>query len=556
MIFLSPFWLATLAPFAAVVAYLLWGRRREAGVPFLDLWAGPAKVPRPRRRFAWPPVALVLAILAVLLAVLGAARPAVHDDTRGAPVTIIVDRGATMSADMRFVQSARAAREAMMQFGDSTPVQLVVVPGNSVERTDVGRWLSSVRQRSPTAVDVSAALRSIVARRLLEAAGPVVVISDRGLGTVHERLVQIMPARAVENAGIVLVAARELPRAQVMVRVGNGTAQSQAQLRVVTAGREVVQTIHLPGGDSTRDYFIDCDSLGEVVRSELRLPGGDDFGGDDAAWLVREGSRPRIEPRGPLPAELRRMIDVYASSRPPTADGPRVVVTSDLAELSPGSTGVVVAEGPDVVHAPVASVTPHPVTRDTRWKFREPVQLAVAPAGWSPVVIVGGRVAAAVRESPSRQVWVGIESDEWPRTPEYVVFWGNVFDWLGGADVRFVSHPAGRLSGAWEAIESPEGWRGNPPDTPPGFVDEPGFWPGLYRRREDGALRALNAGGVRFKTPAEADWRPGLARVLAAHVRGSARPLNTHFFLVALACAALAAAVWKRAARTAAPPAT
>lgn len=557
MIFVSSLWLVALLPFAAVVAYLLWGRRREAGVPFLVLWAGPVKVPRPRRRFAWPPVALAVAMLAILLAILGAARPAVWDAARGAPLTMIVDRGASMSAGMRYVDAASAVHEVLVRRGESTPVELIVVPGKGDEQTDVGQWWSLLRQKPPTAVDVGAALRSVVARRLVEATGSVIVISDRDLGAVHVRLVQIMPDRAVENVGIVLVAARESPRAQVMVRVRNGKAQSQGHLRIETAGRAVERTIDLPrDGDDARDYFVDFDSLGDVVKAEIRSPGRDDFGGDDTAWLVREGSRPRIEPRGLLPAELRRMIDVYASSRPPTGDGPRVVVTADAAELPPGSAGVVVATGEDVVSVSAASVTPHPVTRDTGWMFREPVRLAAAPAGWSPVVSVGGRVAVAVRESPARQVWVGIESDEWPRTLEYVVFWGNVFDWLGGAEVRFVSHPAGRLSGAWEAVESAVSGRGDSSDRMPAFRAEPGHWPGLYRRAEDGALRAVNAGDVRFATPLGGDWRPRLARVLLADARGSARPLATPIFLAALACAALAAAAWKRGVRTAVPTAT
>lgn len=556
MIFTSAVWLVALLPFAAVVAYLLWGRRREAGVPFLELWAGPVKVPRPRRRFAWPPIALALAMLAVLLAILGAARPGVWDASRGTPVTIVVDRGATMSAGLRFIESASAVHEALVQWGESTPVELLVVPGEGVKRTDVGRWLSSVRQQPPTAVDVNAAVRSAVARRLAETTGPVVVISATDLGVVLERLVQIAPDGVIENAGIVLLAARESPRAQVMVRVRNGTAPSRAQLRVTTNGREIVRTVDLPRGDDARDYFVDFDSLGEVVKAELRSSGRDDFGGDDVAWLVKEGSRPAIEPRGPLAPGLRRMIDVYGSSRPPTGDGLRVLITPDAAGLPPGSAGVVVAAGGDVVNASDPSVTPHPVTRDTGWMFRKPVRLAAAPAGWSPVVSFGGRVAVAVRESPVRQVWVGIESDEWPRTPEYVVFWGNVFDWLGGAELRFVSHPAGRLSGAWEAVESAASGRGDSSDRMPAFRAEPGHWPGLYRRAEDGALRAVNAGDVRFATPLGGDWRPGLARVLSAHARGSARPLATPVFLAALACAALATGAWTRGAQTAAPAAT
>ncbi|HZN67413.1 MAG TPA: BatA domain-containing protein, partial [Tepidisphaeraceae bacterium] len=98
MTFLSPLWLIGMFPWAAVTLYLLWGRRRQEGVPFLDLWMGPVKGPRPRRRVATPPLALALAILAMLLAVLGAAGPALTAGRGGFTVTLIVDRGSTMSA--------------------------------------------------------------------------------------------------------------------------------------------------------------------------------------------------------------------------------------------------------------------------------------------------------------------------------------------------------------------------------------------------------------------------------------------------------------------------
>src|SRR3954467_8252408 len=101
MTFAAPLWLIGLAPLAAVVLYLLWGRRRLESVPFLDLWLGPVKGPRPRRHLAAPPLALALAILAMLLAVVGAARPAVWDPRGGTPFTTVFDRGATMAAKGR-----------------------------------------------------------------------------------------------------------------------------------------------------------------------------------------------------------------------------------------------------------------------------------------------------------------------------------------------------------------------------------------------------------------------------------------------------------------------
>jgi hypothetical protein len=545
MTFASPIWLIGLLPWAAVVVYLLWGRRRQEGVPFLYLWLGPVEGPRPKRRFAAPPLALAFAILSMLLALLGAARPVMYDPLRGNHVTIVIDRGATMSAQSagraRYVEAAAALETELARLGARTPVDLVEVPGLKVERTDVSDWIGSAARLERTAVDTGAALRTTVARRLAEASGPVIVLTDQGLPADNGRLVRVPPPSVVRNAGIVLLAARETPRPQVMVRVRNGTDQATAELRVSADGREVMRAIDLPApGGATRDYFVDVEGLGDVVKAELDL--ADDFGGDDAAWLVRAGSPPRIEPRGSLPPELRRMIEVYTSSRPPASDAPRVVVVRDLAALPPGSAGVVLAAGQGAPLAPSeAGVRPHPVTRNTEWgPFESAARLADPPPGdWTPVVTVGGRPAVAVREAPARQVWVGIESDDWSRRPAYVVFWASVFDWLGGGESRFASHPVGRLEGNWRVVER-FGAGGSPPVS-----SEPGLWPGLYERVEDGARRAVNAGGVNFPATPRAAWQSRLAELARGGAGGGGTPLWPGVLVAAVACAAGAAMSWK-----------
>src|SRR5881227_1080207 len=77
MHFASPIWLALLLPlWAALAAWLLWVRRAGGtGGPFLDLWRGPVAPARTRGRVEVPPVALLALIVAVLLAVVAAARP-------------------------------------------------------------------------------------------------------------------------------------------------------------------------------------------------------------------------------------------------------------------------------------------------------------------------------------------------------------------------------------------------------------------------------------------------------------------------------------------------
>lgn len=545
MTFAAPLWLIALAPLAAVVLYLLWGRRRQEPVPFLDLWRGPVKGPRPKRQLMVPPLALWLAVMGMLLAVLSAAGPAVWNPTGAAPLTIIVDRGATMSAGNRMAEAAQAAQRQLARLPASTPVDLVIVPADVRLRIPLSGWLSGVTPLPRTAVDTTAQLNATVARGLWGSTGPVLVVTDRDVRASSDRIVRVTPATNVANAGIVLLAARQSPAAQVMVRVRSAGRSGPAQLRVSTAGRDVVREIELPPDGQTADHFIDFEALGDVVKAELQVD--DDFGADDAAWLVREGSPPRLEPRGSVPQELHRMINVYASSRPPTGESQRVIIVRDTAALAPESSGVVLAEARDQLAPPDAQVRPHPVTRDTTWTLAEPIRLAAGPGeGWTPVVTIGGRVAVAVRESPARQVWVGMASDEWPRTPQYVVFWANVFDWVGGGEVRYQSRPVGRLEGRWDAVEL-AGAHG--PTTRPGAAADLGLWPGLYRREEDGALRAVNVGEVHFPRVLEGDdWRPRLERVLDEHARGAARPLAGGVLLAAGLCVALATAFWKRSA--------
>src|SRR4051794_11029955 len=98
MSFAAPIWLVGLLPWAAVVMFLLWSRRKRVDVPFLDLWPAHGEGVRVRRRTAPPPVALALAILSMLLAIFAAGRPGVKFHRASRPVIAVFDRGYTMSA--------------------------------------------------------------------------------------------------------------------------------------------------------------------------------------------------------------------------------------------------------------------------------------------------------------------------------------------------------------------------------------------------------------------------------------------------------------------------
>src|SRR4029079_1670341 len=129
--------------------------------------------------------------LATLLALLGAAGPVVRDQLRGAPITIVLDRGATMSARgvgrPRYVEAAEALARELPRLGPLTSAELVNVPGQNVVKTDVSDWISFVPNLRRTAVDSADTLHAEVARRLATNAGLVFVVSDRPLGLDDRR---------------------------------------------------------------------------------------------------------------------------------------------------------------------------------------------------------------------------------------------------------------------------------------------------------------------------------------------------------------------------------
>src|SRR5438552_3326054 len=135
MAFLTPLWLLGLLPWAGVAAYLLWGRRPRQDVPFLELWRMPPDMPAVRRKPAVPPVAVALALAGWLPAFVAAGPPAGRGPGGGGrgPVTVIVDRGVTMSARgadrPRFREAAdRVRAELAGRVGPGTAVEVFFVP--------------------------------------------------------------------------------------------------------------------------------------------------------------------------------------------------------------------------------------------------------------------------------------------------------------------------------------------------------------------------------------------------------------------------------------------
>jgi len=487
------------------------------GVPFLALWQNGEARPTKSRAVHPPPIAIALLLLTILLAILAASSPTISSPNAGR-VTVLVDRGITMSARDGDAYRYQRAADVVWPHLSGRSIKIVAVPHWSGEST-------TVRPIPPTAVDTSGEVPQGVIRLLATTNDPIVVLTDQPIDTTDPRVVVVAPSPLPQNAGIEHVGARDTPAAQVMVRVG-ATQTGKHGIVVGSDGKRVEQSVE-------GTAFIDMAGLGRTV--EVALGQGDVLSADDRAWLVREVGWPRIQPIAALPPELARMVETYRKLRP-SRDDARVISILGSPNPTAGESVILAPATSAANSAPV--VAAHPVTAGVAWpEILKDSRLGDAPpAGFTPVVSVENHVAVAVREQPVRQVWVSLDAPAFPRRADYVVFWTNVFDWLGRGGDAFVAHPIGLLSNDWRRVtDGPEG-------------TAPGLWPGMYER-SDGTLRAVNAPFVRPPDVRPVtDWQQRLARAVA-RTRGG-RALSPYLLLAALFCAIGAA--WRWPARKAA----
>lgn len=539
MEWLSPIWLLALAPWVVVSVWLFRGRRPRVQIPYLPLWRGPLPMRQPYRKLRTIPLAIAMALLASLLAILAGARPAISGLRSGGsvpPLVIVVDRGLSMSAQAdgrtRYEQAARALARAIEPRDASRPVELVPVPGEEIIRTTLADCADRIASLPPTARDTRRAVEEAVSARLAASSAPVLVVSDQNVPGWGDRVLQVPPDAPVEDVAISGLTMREAPWPQVMVRVRNQSSLTSCTLETSTDSGTARQAIELPARGGTRDYFINPSRLGTVVSA--RILARDDVPANDQAWLVREGSTAGIEVRTPVPAELQRLINAYQRARPAADESLKLVVASRVADLPANAPGVIVADADQLVASDNADVASHSLTAHVDWAHvPSPVRLArEPPAGWTPVVKLGGRVAIAVAPEPARRVWVGFDSPSWPANPDFVVFWTNVFDWAGGAGRAWVSRPLNDWSPEWKAGDA---------------AAISGSWPGVYRR-SDGALRAFNAPDVIFPASPRTDWRSRLSRLERTSTQ---LQLFRVLLLLAAGAMAVSALAWRPAARPA-----
>ncbi len=543
MAFLSPLFLLGLIAWGAISVWLLWGRRQRTDVPFLEFWREAAEETHARRRMKVPPIAVALAIAAMLLAILAASRPVMLGvgTSRGPRITVIVDRGITMSATenqtIRFRAAASAAQIALIDLGyNFETVDFLTVPGETTPRVLWSDWTPAVASLAPTALETSEALQSAIAARLSAGDGTILVISDQDLHRHDPRLIQIAPDHAADDVGISAIAARTTPRAQVMVRVRNQSSQISAPLIVRSGDESQTRQIDLPPRGEERDYFIDLPQLNDTVEAMLDVH--DDISADNHAWLVRERNWPRIVASQGVSPELRRMIAVYESRHAPSGVSQALSIVNRLEDLPQTGPAIIDAAATAAPGATAVQTVDHPITRHIHWDVLAPTLLCNtdAPYGWLPLVSVGGHTIVAARDGPARQVWVGFGGSQWPASAEFVIFWANVFDWAGQGGERFVSHDLQELTPQWHLAET----------------GSSAAWgqPGIY---ENGRrLVAFNAPAPDLTPPPQTNWRAALFAWSRETGRGI--PFGPFALLLALGCLAASAMTWRRSRRSGLTP--
>jgi hypothetical protein len=258
---------------------------------------------------------------------------------------------------------------------------------------------------------------------------------------------------------------RSAPTTQAMIRLVNESDLTAGKL-IVRAGSSVVsEHVDLPGRDQARNYFVDLPALASAIDAEI-LAGGVDH----HLEAVRGSGWPVVEGRGLLPPALMRMIEVYSRHRVASQGSKHFAVIAASENVVPDEPAAVLMDSRSGVRklSAIQNLIVHdsPLTRDVDWDRALAGANVESPpsAGWQPIVSSAGSVALAAREEPCRQVWVGFSSDEFGHQADFVIFWSNVFNWLGdgGEDYQAVgpSEPAAGAMAAAAAGESGVGLAG------------------------------------------------------------------------------------------------
>ncbi len=233
-------------------------------------------------------------------------------------------------------------------------------------------------------------------------------------------------------ATIELLAVRD---GQCMLRVRNQSLAAMTQLLIETDRGSTTKQLELPPFGQTKDYFMDVDRQANRVRATLKPQTPSHA--DTSAEVNRQRSWPKVMAAGELPADVRRMIDVYTDRRPASPGSAKVAVATNQASLASDERAILVPSADRPMRGAV-EVSAHEVTQNVA--FGDTADWAItadAPAGFTPIVTLGGQPVVAVREGSVRQAWVGFNSPGFSRSPALVILWTNLFDYVGNGGDEF-----------------------------------------------------------------------------------------------------------------------
>jgi hypothetical protein len=507
----SPLLLALL-PWAALAAYLFTGRPREVLVPFLDLW--PKELAASPFLFSLqrPPAAIVAGLLAVMLAIVAAAGPAVGHGRSAGPMVMVVDRGLTMSAirdnEPAYLGLTRQVVASLTRTGGGA-VQLIMVPGNGTELVDWPDLTNRVGDLAPTAADTQGELQAAVQAGLSDPAATVVVVSNRSIAQSDSRIIRVAPAEKFTNIAVADLAVRTTPIAQAMVRILNDSPLAQATLHVTGAAE---QSIKLSAPGTFANYFVNLSETPAVMRASIEPAG--DITADCTAWSVRGGGWPKLLAATALPPEMARMVSVYGRHRAPQEKPLIITIAAISSEVPKDQAAVYIAtEDTPAIAVPADSLTIEPGSPAAGIDWTAAIsdgQLSQVQPGtdWQPIVRSGQNVLVAMRGSPARQIWVGFRSPGWATTPDFVIFWTRAFDWIERQSAEGGGY-------AWTSVgQLDPGWK--PPHGRSAPADA-GLWPGLYTHGDQ--TIAVNAVPIPAESIEASDWQTELATLNADSTR-------------------------------------
>jgi hypothetical protein len=455
-------------------------------------------------------VSLVLMLLALLLAVLAAANPMVpmREPAMG-QVSIILDRGVTMAmpgkSDEPFRGVLKKCAERVPLAGNAR-VLLVPVPGPAIDLT--GDTWRAAAERLPATV-LRANLDQIISKQLSQSTGPIVVLSNQAIHSVNPRVMQVLPEPPIDAVAITAIAARASPHPQAMVRLENHSDWKSIHLSINSGANSVERDVALPSRGQSVDGFVDLTAAGSSLIASLTPHSKLDPWA--TAYLVRNPSGVQLAVDPALDDAVKRMAAVYTKDRSTGPQPLRAIVTNH--ELPADQPGVWINS---ITLSGAASATPvaipHSVTRNViNWP--EAGGAVTPPDGFEPVVSRQNRIIVAVRVSPRRQVWLNASLSDWEKTPDFVIFFGNVFDWISSSDQDYRSTAPTELGDRWTTTDGGSILPGS----------NPGEWPGIYRSTTgetaavnpgeypmiavpnshvDPAFTSANADGTRLQTPA------------------------------------------------------